>query len=102
MKNTYGTGCFLLMNSGPEIPRSDSGLVATIGWQRGAATTYALEGSIFIAGAAVQWLRDEMQMIRDAAESEAMALAVKDTGGVYFVRLDRGSTTETAKIVLIR
>jgi glycerol kinase len=85
VKNTYGTGCFLLMNTGPDIPHSDKGLLATVGWQRNGATTYALEGSVFIAGAAIQWLRDEMQLVRDAAETEAMARAVKDTGGVYFV-----------------
>ncbi len=85
VKNTYGTGCFLLMNTGREIPHSNSGLLATVGWRRNGATTYALEGSVFIAGAAIQWLRDEMQLVRDAAESEAMALAVQDTGGVYFV-----------------
>ena len=85
VKNTYGTGCFLLMNTGPEIPHSDSGLLATVGWQRNGKTTYALEGSVFIAGAAVQWLRDELQIIRDAAETEAMARAVPDAHGVYFV-----------------
>jgi glycerol kinase len=84
-KNTYGTGCFLLMNTGSEIPRSDSGLVSTIGWRRQEQTTYALEGSVFIAGAVVQWLRDELQLLRDAAESEALASAVPDTHGVYFV-----------------
>jgi len=85
VKNTYGTGCFLLMNTGPEIPHSDSGLLATVGWKRNGRTTYALEGSVFIAGAAVQWLRDELQIIRDAAETEAMARAVPDAHGVYFV-----------------
>ena len=85
VKNTYGTGCFLLMNTGAEIPHSNAGLLATVGWRRNGTTTYALEGSVFIAGAAIQWLRDEMQIVRDAAETEAMALAVKDTGGVYFV-----------------
>jgi glycerol kinase len=84
VKNTYGTGCFLLMNAGSVAPRSQSGLLSTVGWRRG-ATTYALEGSVFIAGAALQWLRDELQVIQDAAESEALALAVPDTGGVYFV-----------------
>ncbi|MBZ5544665.1 MAG: glycerol kinase GlpK [Acidobacteriia bacterium] len=84
-KNTYGTGCFLLMNTGTQIPHSDSGLVATVAWGRNGVTTYALEGSVFIAGAAIQWLRDELQIVRDAAETEAMALAVEDTGGVYFV-----------------
>ena len=85
VKNTYGTGCFLLMNTGSDVPRSESGLVSTVAWRRAGATTYALEGSVFIAGAAVQWLRDEMGLIKDAAESEKMALAVPDTGGVYFV-----------------
>ena len=85
VKNTYGTGCFLLMNTGSEIPRSDSGLLATIAWARGSQTAYALEGSVFIAGAAIQWLRDEMKLIQDAAESEHMAGAVEGTGGVYFV-----------------
>src|SRR5690349_3085891 len=84
-KNTYGTGCFLLMNTGATAPRSESGLVSTIGWKRDGKVTYALEGSVFIAGAALQWLRDELQIIGDAAESEQMALAVPDTGGVYFV-----------------
>ncbi len=84
-KNTYGTGCFLLMNTGSEVPRSESGLLSTIGWKRNGAITYALEGSVFIAGAAMQWLRDEMKLIKDAAESEQLALAVPDTGGVYFV-----------------
>ena len=85
VKNTYGTGCFLLMNTGAEIPHSQSGLLATIAWGRQGKTVYALEGSVFIAGAAIQWLRDEMKLIQDAAESEAMARAVPDTGGVYFV-----------------
>src|SRR5436190_2931175 len=85
VKNTYGTGCFLLMNTGSDVPRSESGLVSTVAWRRAGATTYALEGSVFIAGAAVQWLRDEVGLIKDAAESEKMALAVPDTGGVYFV-----------------
>ena len=84
-KNTYGTGLFLLMNAGEEIPRSDSGLVATVGWGRNGRTTYALEGSVFIAGAALQWLRDEMGLIQDASDSEGMAQAVPDAGGVYFV-----------------
>ena len=85
VKNTYGTGCFLLMNTGRDVPRSESGLVSTVAWRRAGATTYALEGSVFIAGAAVQWLRDEVGLIKDAGESEKMALAVPDTGGVYFV-----------------
>src|SRR3989475_3228394 len=69
VKNTYGTGCFLLMNTGQEVPRSESGLVSTVAWRRAGATTYALEGSVFIAGAAIQWLRDEMGLIKDAGES---------------------------------
>jgi glycerol kinase len=85
VKNTYGTGCFLLMNTGSAVPHSQSGLLSTVAWKRNGATTYALEGSVFIAGAALQWLRDELRVIQDAAESEAMALAVPDTGGVYFV-----------------
>jgi glycerol kinase len=85
VKNTYGTGCFLLMNTGAEIPHSDSGLLATVAWRRNGQTVYALEGSVFIAGAAIQWLRDEMKLIRDAGESESLARTVEDTGGVYFV-----------------
>lgn len=85
VKNTYGTGCFLLMNTGSEVPHSDSGLLATIGWKRDRKTTYALEGSVFIAGAAIQWLRDELKIIGSAGESEAMAASVPDAGGVYFV-----------------
>ncbi len=84
-KNTYGTGLFLLMNTGQEIPHSASGLVATIAWGLSGQTVYALEGSVFIAGAALQWLRDEMGLLRDPAESQQMAEAVEDTGGVYFV-----------------
>ncbi len=85
VKNTYGTGCFLLMNTSTEIPRSQSGLLGTVAWSRQGRTTYALEGSVFIAGAAIQWLRDEMKLLTSAAESEAVARAVPDTHGVYFV-----------------
>lgn len=85
IKNTYGTGCFLLMNAGAAVPQSKSGLLATVGWKRNGATTYALEGSVFIAGAAIQWLRDELGLIKDAAESEKVATAVPDAQGVYFV-----------------
>lgn len=85
VKNTYGTGCFLLMNTGPEIVRSKSGLVSTVAWQRNGETHYALEGSVFVAGAAVQWLRDELKIIERAEETEAMALAAGSTEGVYFV-----------------
>jgi glycerol kinase len=85
VKNTYGTGCFLLMNTGTEIPRSESGLLGTVAWGRQGRTEYALEGSVFIAGAAIQWLRDEMKLITDAAESEALALSVPDAHGIYLV-----------------
>jgi glycerol kinase len=85
VKNTYGTGCFLLMNTGTEIPHSESGLLGTVAWGRAGGTVYALEGSVFIAGAAIQWLRDEMKLLNDAAESEALARSVPDTHGVYLV-----------------
>ncbi|MDE3178750.1 MAG: glycerol kinase GlpK [Acidobacteriota bacterium] len=85
VKNTYGTGCFLLMNTGREISRSQNGLVSTAAWQRDGVATYALEGSVFVAGAAVQWLRDELKIIQKAGETEAMALSIPDTAGVYFV-----------------
>lgn len=84
-KNTYGTGCFLLMNTGSEVCQSRSGLISTVAWRRHGATNYALEGSIFIAGAAIQWLRDEMAILPSAEASEAMARSVPDNGGVYFV-----------------
>jgi glycerol kinase len=84
-KNTYGTGCFLLMNTGERAPVSRSGLVTTIAWGIGGRIEYALEGSVFVTGSAVQWLRDGLGLIRDAAETEALARAVPDTGGVYLV-----------------
>jgi glycerol kinase len=84
-KNTYGTGCFLLLNTGAVPVASRHGLVTTIAWQIDERTTYALEGSVFIAGAAIQWLRDGLGILREAAESEALARSVADTGGVYFV-----------------
>jgi glycerol kinase len=84
-KNTYGTGCFLLMNTGSEAPISKSGLVTTVAWGLGGAVEYALEGSIFVAGAAVQWLRDGLGLVAAAGESEALARSVEDTGGVYLV-----------------
>ncbi len=84
-KNTYGTGCFLLMNVGDHMPVSTHGLLSTIAWRLGADTTYALEGSVFIAGAAIQWLRDGLGLITSAAESEELAAQVPDSGGVYFV-----------------
>ncbi len=85
VKNTYGTGCFLLMNTGENPVFSENGLVTTIAWGVGGKVDYALEGSIFIAGAAVQWLRDELHLIKTAEESEALALQVKDTAGCYVV-----------------
>ncbi len=84
-KNTYGTGCFLLMNTGEKPVFSDNGLVTTIAWGLDGKVTYALEGSIFVAGAAIQWLRDEMRFIDSSAESEMMAMQVKDTNGCYVV-----------------
>ncbi|NLB50401.1 MAG: glycerol kinase GlpK, partial [Clostridiaceae bacterium] len=82
-KNTYGTGCFLLMNTGNQPVFSKKGLVTTIAWGLNRQVTYALEGSIFVAGAAVQWLRDEMHLIKTAEESEVLALQVEDTQGCY-------------------
>jgi glycerol kinase len=84
-KNTYGTGCFLLLNTGPRPVPSTRGLVTTVAWRLGEAVTYALEGSVFIAGAAVQWLRDGLGIIASAGETEALARSVPDTGGVYLV-----------------
>ena len=84
-KNTYGTGCFLLMNTGSEPIFSKNGLVTTIAWGIGDSITYALEGSIFVAGAAVQWLRDEMGFVTKASETEECALKVEDTNGCYVV-----------------
>ena len=85
MKNTYGTGCFLLMNTGHEIVRSENGLVTTIAASADGTVQYALEGSIFIAGAAIQWLRDELGVLTSAAESLEYALRVPDTAGGYVV-----------------
>ena len=84
-KNTYGTGCFLLMNTGEKPVFSENGLVTTIAWGLDGKVYYALEGSIFVAGAAIQWLRDEMRLIDSAADSEYMAKKVKDTNGCYVV-----------------
>ena len=80
-KNTYGTGCFLLMNTGEKPVFSENGLVTTIAWGLDGKVTYALEGSIFVAGAAIQWLRDEMRLIDSAEDSEYMASKVEDTNG---------------------
>lgn len=84
-KNTYGTGCFMLMNTGEEPIISENGLLTTIAWGKEGKITYALEGSIFIAGASIQWLRDELRLIYDAAQSEYYANLVEDTHGVYVV-----------------
>ena len=84
-KNTYGTGCFLLMNIGPSPVASKSGLLCTLAWAIGDQVTYALEGSVFVAGALVQWLRDNLGLFEQAGQTEAMAMAVKDNGGVYLV-----------------
>ena len=85
VKNTYGTGCFMLMNIGDKPILSKNNLITTIAWKIGDEVQYALEGSIFIAGAVVQWLRDELKIISSAAEIEELASAVADTGGVYIV-----------------
>ena len=85
VKNTYGTGCFMLMNTGTEPIGSKNRLITTIAWRKGGQTDYALEGSIFIAGAVVQWLRDGLGIIRTSSEVEALASSVQDNGGVYLV-----------------
>ena len=85
VKNTYGTGCFMLMNTGEAPVASQNGLLTTMAWRIGGKPCYALEGSVFMGGAAIQWLRDELKMIATAAESESLAASVKDTGGVYLV-----------------
>jgi len=84
-KNTYGTGCFVLVNAGDEPLRSTRGLVTSVGWRIRNKTTYVLEGSVFIAGAAVQWLRDALGIIKDSADVEALARTVPDNGNVYFL-----------------
>ena len=84
-KNTYGTGCFLLMNTGKKPVFSKNGLVTTIAWGMDGGVDYALEGSIFVAGAAIQWLRDELKLIESAADSQYMAMKVSDTNGCYVV-----------------
>ncbi|MDW7669576.1 MAG: glycerol kinase GlpK, partial [Bacillota bacterium] len=85
VKNTYGTGCFMLMNTGKDLIHSNKGLLSTIAWGINGEITYALEGSIFIAGAAVQWLRDEMRLIDKSEDSEYFAQKIDDNEGVYFV-----------------
>ena len=84
-KNTYGNGCFLLLNTGSERVLSRHGLLSTVAWQLGGVRTYALEGAVFIAGALVQWLRDGLGLIAHAADSEALASSVADSAGVHVV-----------------
>ncbi|MDP7640071.1 MAG: glycerol kinase GlpK, partial [Candidatus Hydrogenedentes bacterium] len=85
VKNTYGTGCFMLMNTGAKAVASKNGLLTTIGWGLDSKVTYCLEGSVFVAGAAVQWLRDGLKLIKTAPAIEKLALSEEDNGGVYFV-----------------
>src|SRR6187549_3230498 len=85
VKNTYGTGCFMLMNTGTKAIASKNNLLTTIAWQIDGKTEYALEGSVFIAGAVVQWLRDALEIIKTSADVEELANSVEDNGGVYFV-----------------
>ena len=84
-KNTYGTGCFMLLNTGEQARSSQNQLLTTVAWQRSGQIDYALEGSVFVGGAIVQWLRDGLGIIRSSAEVEALASTVKDNGGVYLV-----------------
>jgi glycerol kinase len=84
-KNTYGTGCFMLMNTGNKPVLSKNNLLTTVAWKINGEVTYALEGSVFVGGAAIQWLRDGLGIIKSAAESETLSASVKDNGGVYFV-----------------
>lgn len=85
LKCTYGTGCFLMLNTGNEIVKSNHKMLSTIAWKIGNQTTYAVEGSVFIGGAVIQWLRDELGFFKEAADSEDLAEASEDNGGVYFV-----------------
>ncbi|MEG2698186.1 MAG: FGGY-family carbohydrate kinase, partial [Ruthenibacterium sp.] len=84
-KNTYGTGCFLLMNTGTKACRSENGLLTTIAASAGGKVQYALEGSVFVGGAVIQWIRDEMRFINESRDAEYYAQKVEDTGGVYIV-----------------
>jgi glycerol kinase len=85
VKNTYGTGCFMLMNTGTKLVRSKNNLLTTVAWKIGDTTHYALEGSVFIAGAAVQWLRDGLKIIKKSADVQSLAASVPDTDGVVVV-----------------
>ncbi|MBB6478748.1 glycerol kinase GlpK [Spirochaeta isovalerica] len=93
VKNTYGTGCFMLMNTGEKPVASENGLLTTIAIARNGVIHYALEGSVFMAGAVIQWLRDDLRIISDAMETETMALSVKDSHGVYLVSAFQGIGT---------
>jgi len=84
-KNTYGTGCFMLMNAGEEFKLSENGLLTTVAWRLNGKPTYALEGSVFMGGATIQWLRDEVKFVEKASQSESVATSVHDTDGVYLV-----------------
>ncbi len=84
-KNTYGTGCFLLMNTGAEAVRSQNNLLTTLAWKVGSKAEYALEGSVFVGGAVIQWLRDELQLVRSVQELDTLVASVRDAGGVYIV-----------------
>ncbi|MEZ5346004.1 MAG: glycerol kinase GlpK [Pyrinomonadaceae bacterium] len=92
-KNTYGTGCFMLQNTGEEPLRSENRMLTTVAWKIGGKTEYAFEGSVFIGGAVVQWLRDSLGIIENSDEAESMAHSVKDTAGVYFVTAFAGLGT---------
>ena len=85
IKTTYGTGCFMILNTGKEPVLSQNNLLTMIAWKLGDQTTYALEGSVFVGGAVVQWLRDGIGLIPNASITEQMAKSVSDNGGVYFV-----------------
>ncbi len=87
VKNTYGTGCFMLMNTGDEVVQSKHGLLTTLAWGINGKVEYALEGSIFVAGSAIQWLRDGMRMINQTSDSEGYATRIESTEGVYLFRL---------------
>ena len=84
-KNTYGTGCFMLMNTGEKAVKSENGLLTTMAWRLNGKPTYALEGSVFMGGATIQWLRDEMKFVEKASQSEALATSIADNEGVYLV-----------------
>ena len=84
-KNTYGTGCFATVNIGNEPVINDKNLLTSIAWKINNSTTYVLEGSVFIGGAVVQWLRDNLELFRNSSDAEALAPSVKDSGGIYFV-----------------